>query len=149
MFIHEILGGLNLLLLYYCLTQTSALQASLLITIRPIFITIAGIILLKEKEERHEVIGLILATIGATLITAGPVIEARSIALNIAIIGILLTNIFDALLTVNFKKRLAPLPKQSVNIFHVIFALIFYSLININHIPSNYIPCSAISTCTV
>jgi drug/metabolite transporter (DMT)-like permease len=134
---HEIIQAINILIVFYILMNVSALQASLLITIRPVFITIAGIIFLKENEERHQIIGLILATIGATLIATGPLSSNESLTLSLGVIGLIITNIIDALITVNFKKRVSMLPKQSINLFHVVFAFIFYGLINFENIPQS------------
>jgi drug/metabolite transporter (DMT)-like permease len=129
--IHEFLLALNLLIVYMALEQVSALQASLLITIRPIFITIAGLLLLKEKEDGHEYAGLVISTIGATLVASGPFTEAQTWNVNFWIGLLILTNIFDALLTVNFKKRLIMMPKMSLNTFHISFSLLFYTILNV------------------
>ena len=70
----EILGTvLSLLFLYEGVTRTTAVEASLIAVTFPIFVTIGGVLFLKEKEEFHELIGLTLAIAGTTLLVAGPV----------------------------------------------------------------------------
>jgi len=49
----------NLAILYLGLAKTTAIEASLIGTTGPIFITLAGIAFLKEKQENHEWAGLI------------------------------------------------------------------------------------------
>ncbi len=71
----ELIGTtLALGLLYFGLDKTSAIEASFITTTTPIFIVLAGILYLKEKEEKHEWLGLALAFIGTALLTALPVI---------------------------------------------------------------------------
>jgi drug/metabolite transporter (DMT)-like permease len=132
--IQQLFTCANLLIFYFALENVSALQASLLITVTPVFVTIAGIFLLKEKEERNELIGLIISTIGATLVASGPFTEHGSPEFNFWIGVLIFTVIVDALLIVNFKKRIAPLPKMSINAFHIVFSFLFYGLISLPQI---------------
>lgn len=51
----ELIGTtLALSLLYVGLNHTSALEASLLTTTAPLFITLGGVIFLRERQEKHE-----------------------------------------------------------------------------------------------
>lgn len=69
----ELLGTTTgLSFLYIGLDKTSSLEASLIATTTPIFITLGGIWFLKEKEERHEWVGLAIAFIGTLLMTFLP-----------------------------------------------------------------------------
>jgi len=89
----EILGTTIVLsLLYFGLDRTSAIEASLLTTTTPIFITLMGIFILKEKQELHESFGLAIAFIGTILLTILPVItngglQSISLTGNLLIIG--------------------------------------------------------------
>lgn len=59
---------LSLSVLYQALALTSALTASLIGSTAPIFVTLAGIFFLKEKEEKHEWLGLSLSALGTLAI---------------------------------------------------------------------------------
>ena len=61
-------------LLYYGLSLTSSLESSLIGISSPIFITLGGIFLLKEKEDRHELIGFSIALLGTLSITLEPLL---------------------------------------------------------------------------
>jgi drug/metabolite transporter (DMT)-like permease len=50
--------------LYLGLSQTPALTASLIGSAAPIFTTLAGILILKEREEKREWIGLVISLLG-------------------------------------------------------------------------------------
>ncbi|MBI5356895.1 EamA family transporter [Candidatus Collierbacteria bacterium] len=63
---------LILWLLYYSLKFTSAIEASLIASVSPLFVVITGVLILKEKETKREWRGLILALLGTFIITAGP-----------------------------------------------------------------------------
>lgn len=64
--------------LYEGLKRTTSIEATLIANASPIFIIIGGILFLREKEERNEVIGLILAIVGVTLLTLEPLISGRN-----------------------------------------------------------------------
>lgn len=59
-------------LLYKGLELTSAIEASLITTTAPILVTLGGIILLKENEERNEWLGLIIGVIGSLIVIISP-----------------------------------------------------------------------------
>lgn len=72
----ELLGTfLALFLLYQGLNRTSAIESSLISITWPILVTLGGVIFLKEKEEKHEVNGLILALIGTVLLVGEPLVR--------------------------------------------------------------------------
>lgn len=101
-------------LLYVGLAKTSAIEASFLTTTTPIFVVLAGIFYLKEKEEKHEFIGLVTAFLGTTLLTFIPVIlngmspKGLSLEGNILII---MQNIATAVAMVLAKKYYKNIPK--------------------------------------
>lgn len=72
----ELVGTLGALyLLYQGLSRTSAVEASLIAVTWPIFVTLGGVWFLKEKEERHEAGGLVLAVFGTLLLVLGPLLK--------------------------------------------------------------------------
>lgn len=114
----ELLGGtLALGLLYSGLSMTSAIEASLITTTTPIFVAVLAVMMLKEKEEKHEVVGLSIAFIGTLLLTILPIYngfaQPGSISLggNLLIIG---QNIATALYFVLTKKHYQKMPKLFV-----------------------------------
>lgn len=114
----ELLGTtIALALLYAGLARTSALEASLLTTTSPLFVVLAGTWFLREREERHELMGLGLALIGTVLLVSLPLLlgmdSLKSLSLegNILIMG---QNIVTALYFVLAKKHYAKLPKLLV-----------------------------------
>lgn len=75
----ELIGTtLILWLLYYSLKLTSAIEASLIASVSPLFIVITGIFLLKEKETKREWRGLIIAMLGTLIVTIEPLINQGS-----------------------------------------------------------------------
>jgi drug/metabolite transporter (DMT)-like permease len=114
----ELLGTtLTLSLLYFGLARTSAIEASMLATTAPIFVTLFGILLLKEREEKHEWIGLGLAFIGTMLLTVLPIFYGSTQFNRISIDGNLFVigqNIATALYFVLAKKYYKKLPKLFV-----------------------------------
>lgn len=64
--------------IYEGLKRTTSLEATLIANASPIFIIIGAVLFLHEKEERHELMGLILAIAGVTLLTLEPVISGRN-----------------------------------------------------------------------
>lgn len=72
----ELIGTtLILWLLYYSLKFTSAIDASLLASVSPLFVILTGIFILKEKETKKEWRGLTLALLGTFMITVEPLIN--------------------------------------------------------------------------
>lgn len=102
----EILGTVIVLwLLYEGVTRTTAVEASLIAVTWPIFVTIGGVMLLKEKEELHELAGLSLAIAGTTVLVAGPVANGfftGSLIGNLLILGQNLTGAAYYLLAKRF-----------------------------------------------
>lgn len=83
---------LPLWLLYTGLDQTSALEASLLGSLTPLFVTLGGVYFLQEKETKREWQGLGLALLGSLIIVLEPVlsgsgVSGSSLAGNLYILG--------------------------------------------------------------
>lgn len=72
----ELLGTFFALwLLYEGVARTGAIESSLIAITWPIFVTIGGVLFLKEKEERHEALGLSLAILGTLLLILEPLLN--------------------------------------------------------------------------
>lgn len=69
----ELMGTIGVLaLLYQGLKLTSAIDAALISNTIPIFVTLGGILFLKEKQENREWLGLALAITGTTILILEP-----------------------------------------------------------------------------
>jgi len=80
----ELLGVTGALsFLYQGLSRTSSLEATLLANAAPVFIIIGGILFLKEKEEGHELFGLLLAIAGVTVLTLVPLTTLKELHLTL------------------------------------------------------------------
>lgn len=64
---------LNLLLLFYGLKQTSAMEAALLAALNPLFFHLGGFLVLREKITNREKLGLLTSILGTTLIVLQPI----------------------------------------------------------------------------
>ena len=115
----ELIGTtLILWLLYYSLKLTSAVEASLISSVSPLFVILTGIFILKEKETKREWRGLILALLGTFIISVGPLINQNS-HLSGNFLGnalILLQNIIWAGYLVMAKKTYRKYSKLAVTI---------------------------------
>lgn len=69
----ELIGIIPLYFLYEGLSRTSSLDASLLGSIGPIFITISGIYFLHEHQSRREWQGMGLALLGSFILVVAPI----------------------------------------------------------------------------
>lgn len=87
----ELVGTtLILWLTYQSLKLTSASEASIIYSTAPIFVTLSGILFLRERETRIEWIGLGLALAGTILVTAEPFIRSPSFIFSGSKLGNLL-----------------------------------------------------------
>jgi drug/metabolite transporter (DMT)-like permease len=69
----ELIGSpLALVLFYTGLKYTTVLEASLLSTSLPVFIILGGILILREKQERHEWVGMGLTFVATLFLTVWP-----------------------------------------------------------------------------
>ncbi len=141
----ELIGTtLSLGLLYIGLDNTSAIEAGFITTTTPIFIVLAGILYLKEKEEKHEWFGLILSFIGTALLTTLPVILYANSFNGLSLYGNLLIiaqNITIAIYYVLAKKHYKKLPKlfvASISFYIGITTFFFLSLLELNFSLTNF-----------
>jgi drug/metabolite transporter (DMT)-like permease len=137
----ELLGTtFSLGLLYTGLDHTTAIEASLIATTTPLFTTLGGMWLLKEKQTRHEWFGLSLAFAGTVWLTLIPLLntttrlEGFSLMGNLLIVG---QNIFTALYFVLAKRRYAQLPKFWVTTISFYVGLITFGLLSFLELRAN------------
>jgi drug/metabolite transporter (DMT)-like permease len=88
----ELLGTfIALFLLYQGLNRTSAIESSLIAITWPILVTLGGVLFFKEKEEKHERNGLILALVGTVLLVGEPLVRNHgftgTVAGNLLVLG--------------------------------------------------------------
>ncbi len=114
----ELLGStFTLGVLYLGLARTTSLEANLIATASPIFTILAGVIYLREKEERHEWFGLLLAFTGTLMIIVLPILTGKSSFSFMSFTGnalIMLQNITGALGLILAKKYYKEIPKLLV-----------------------------------
>jgi len=126
----EILGTfLALFLLYQGLDRTSAIESSLISITWPILVTLGGILFFKEKEEKHELTGLILALLGAGLLVGEPLVRNHgftgSLTGNFLILG---QNLSIAIYYLLAKKHYANINKWLVTHISFWVGLISFSI---------------------
>lgn len=111
----ELIGTtLTLGLVYEGLARTTALEANLIATTAPLFVVIGGIVFLKERQERHEWLGLGLALAGTFAMIFSSAQQSWTGILSLSIVGNLLVfsqNITESGYFLLAKKRYAKLPK--------------------------------------
>lgn len=113
----ELVGTTVILwMIYRALSLTSALETSLIYSTSPLFVTLAGIIFLKERETKKEWRGLLIALAGTVIITAEPLVSGQKIGGGSAAgnILILIQNLIWAGYLVAAKKVYRKLPKIGV-----------------------------------
>lgn len=71
---------LTLTFIFLGLERTTALDASVLVALAPIFICVAGVLFLKEKITKIERIGITLAFAGTMVMVGEPLLEGRTFA---------------------------------------------------------------------
>lgn len=111
----ELIGTtLALGLLYEGLARTTSLEASMIATTTPLFTTLGGIFYLKEKEERHEWIGLGIALTGTILLALEPLLTGKNGQASFSFTGNMLVffqNIATAAYFILAKKYYKKIPK--------------------------------------
>lgn len=118
----------NLIILYYGLSLTSAIEASLIGTTGPIFITLAGILLLRESQEHFEWLGLGLSLAGTLLIVLTNYQQTNSISL-IGNLLILAYNLLNALYFILVKKYYQDISKTTAGALSFITGLALFGFI--------------------
>lgn len=136
---------LGLSLLYAGLDRTSAVEASLIATTAPIFITIGAVIFLKEKMEKNETLGLLVAFLGTIILTLEPLLSGQPLHLSGSMGGNLLVfaqNIVTAIYFLVAKKHYKGIPKLFVTSISFYVGLISFFIIDwviANHSLSTFI----------
>lgn len=131
----ELLGTtLTLWILYTGLQKTGGIEASLLNTTQPLFITLIGVSFFREKLEKHERLGLTTAFVGTLFLTLLPVfnhtasLEKITITGNLLVIISLILNGLYYPLTKKYYKRLPKIFASSLS-FYV--GLISFALLSL------------------
>lgn len=134
----ELLGTTVALgLLYSGLSLTSSLEASLIAATTPLFTTLGGILYLREKEERHEWVGLAIALSGTLLLALEPLLTGRNSHATFSLTGnalIFLQNIAIAAYYVLAKKYYTGIPKffaTSISFYVGIVSFVALSMWNL------------------
>ncbi len=131
----ELLGTTFCLsLLYLGLRHTTALEANLISSVSPLLVTLGGIWILKEREEKHEWLGLTLALTGTLLLVVLPLFQGMgglkhvSLIGNLLILGSITGNMFYIPLA---KKYYAGVPKLLGTSFSFFIGAITFFLISL------------------
>lgn len=82
LFLGVLCSPLNLLLLFWGIARTTAIDASLISIISPILIVLGGSLFLKEKVTKIERIGIAITVIGAILTIIQPFLETKAVGGN-------------------------------------------------------------------
>lgn len=94
----ELLGlAFPLAILYEGLSRTSALEASLIGAIGPIFVVAGGILFLNERETKREWQGLAVALLGSLVLVAEPLFSGQTLDTTLSMSGNLLVLGYDVL----------------------------------------------------
>lgn len=109
----ELLGTTTLLwLIYRALNLTTAIEASFIYSTSPLFVTLAGVLFLRERQSKIEWTGLFVALAGTLLFTVSPIINGgikfNSLTGNVIIV---LQNILWAAYLVLAKRVYRAIPK--------------------------------------
>lgn len=78
---------LNNLVYYIALSHTTVIEGNLISNTSPIIITLASIIFLKEREDRNEWVGLMLAIAGSTIVIVFPFLNALKLNITANVFG--------------------------------------------------------------
>jgi drug/metabolite transporter (DMT)-like permease len=133
---NELLGTVfALTILYSGLTRTSALEASFLATLSPLFVILMGIFFLKEKEQKNEWFGLALAFLGTLMLIILPIISSsNNLISNISLTGNLLIlgySLSNAIYFILAKKHYQKLPKLFVASVSFVVGLVCFAILNL------------------
>ncbi len=130
----ELLGTVSLGLLYIGLAKTTALEASLITTTAPIFTVLVGTWYLREREEKHELIGLGLALSGTILLVLLPLLLGLQSITHLSLLGNVLIigqNIAAAFYFVLAKKHYKKLPKLFVAAVSFVIGMIVFGVLSL------------------
>lgn len=133
----ELIGTvLALALVYWGLDLTSTLEANLLVSSMPLFIILGGVILLGERQEKHEWLGLIIALLGTVILIFAPALMngggtllKLSILGNILILSHNIANFFYFPLAKKYYVRVPKLFAASIGFYVGLLAFAILSLL--------------------
>jgi drug/metabolite transporter (DMT)-like permease len=116
----ELVQIFSLILLYLGLNKTSAIEASLIGATDPIFLTLGGVLFLKERENKQELKGLLISFSGTVFLLLEPFLSGRNGGITLSFFGNLL--LFAYLLAITAYYLLAKVcyrryPKMMVSSF--------------------------------
>ena len=123
----------GLIVLYLGLAKTTALESSLITMMAPIFTTIGGIYFLREKQERHEWIGLTLAFLGSAMLIFEPVLIGGFSNVKFSLEGNLFLLGYNILVTLYFllaKRIYTDTSKIFASGMNVVFGLPIYFIMD-------------------
>ncbi len=83
-------SSVNLLFTFWGIQKTTALDATLLSTIGPILVVMAGVLFLKEQVTRREALGLAVVIAGTVLTILQPILETGGFSGNIVGNGLIM-----------------------------------------------------------
>jgi len=127
-----------LALLYLGLEKTSAIEANLLTSTTPILMTIASIWFLKEKEEKNEALGLLLAATGSILLVIIPILIKGEFLGFTSVIGnmlIFFSMVINVIYLILIKKTYHHLPMfliSSLSFYVGLISFLFLSIAESN-----------------
>lgn len=131
----ELVGTtLILWIIYTALNLTTAIESSFIYSTSPIFVTLAGVFFLRERETKREWKGLLLAFAGTLLIAIAPLLFTKTAFSSGSFIGnmlMLIQNIIWAGYLVAAKKIYRSFPKlavTSISFFVGVVSFFFLSL---------------------
>jgi drug/metabolite transporter (DMT)-like permease len=130
----ELLGTTIVLsLIYEGLKRTTATETALIIAVAPVFVTLGGLLFLKEKEEKHEWLGLIIALAGTLAITLEPLIRGTN-HISLSLVGntiLLIHNFAWAAYLILAKKIYKKLSKLLVTSISFWVGLVSFGLLSL------------------
>jgi len=105
--------GLPLILFFEGLNQTTAIDASMLLVLSPLFVIAGGAMFLKEKVEKNEKIGISIAVLGTIITVVQPYLEGVKTAEegligNVLILSASIISAFHLLYIKNRCKKYGP-----------------------------------------
>lgn len=119
---------INLGLIFLGFERTTALDGTLISAVTPIFIVIVGILFLKEKEEKKEILGLSLVIVGTLITIVQPLLEHKTLAIENSFGNflILIADLEWAFFVLWTKKTFKKYPPLLVTLHSAIIALITF-----------------------
>lgn len=125
---------LNLLLLFYGIARTSAMEAALLAALNPIFLTLGGVFFLKEKIINREKIGLLISVLGTLLIIFDPLLANGSFNGEKHLLGnflVIIGGIVGVVGLVWAKEEKKNYTHRQISYFSFLSALLTFTLLSI------------------